>query len=684
MEIFGVSFGRKDKNKNNPSSSEFDKTINTELEEIIDNYSATSLKDREEDNSGGISPDIYSDSFKDITCIPVNSNKTSRLRQYSVMSRFAEIDWCISEIGLDFLHLDENKKFINIFIKDVKHLDENKIKVLNNEFDHFIKLFDFDQNGYTIIKNYIIEGEACWENVIDPTSPEKGIRALKYIPTKYYDFIKDKKTGQMLGVYFDKDLVNYDIITGILSNSYAGASNIFNAIVSMPGYTYAMSMTENKIPLYWPQITYFNSGMYNYENTVVYPLIENAAAPYQQLSLLQDACVILRITRAPERLVFNIATGGLPEKKARSMVSTFINNFKSKKVSNSRGEVRNSYDPAAMLDAYFFWKQDGSEGSSVNAINSQAQYDQMADIDYFLRRILKAFKVPYTRFKEEGVAVQRKETITYEEYAFTRYIIKQQISFANAIKKTFITHLKLRKIWEQYNLNDTLLDIEFVKPSLYEMYQAQQLFALKMDIYKNAVEDDALSKNMAMQKYLGYSDDMVKRNAEEKRKEMLYIAETEYYAELMKKNGPKGSIPPIKIKSDEEVSGGTSTEEIPTGEEISPTEEEIPPESSEETPSEESNKSNPPLDDSSETLTIPPEEGDISSAETSNIISQEGESIPEEPETEYIPPEPEITNLEMPKEIAAPEVVELPIVKKISSELPTFREIFSKQYKGLI
>jgi hypothetical protein len=77
-------------------------------------------------------------------------------------------------------------------------------------------------------------------------------------------------------------------------------------------------MNENKIPLYWPQLTYFNSGVYNYENTIVFPLIENASAPYQQLSLLQDACVILRITRAPERLVFNIDTGGLPEKKAKT------------------------------------------------------------------------------------------------------------------------------------------------------------------------------------------------------------------------------------------------------------------------------------------------------------------------------------------------------------------------------
>jgi len=677
MDIFGYSFGRKDKNKFNPSASEFDKTIDIELENIVDEFAATSLRNKEDRGTETINPEIMSDSLKDITCIPVNTNKMSRLRQYNVMSRFPEISFCIGEICGDFLHLDENKKFINLTTKDVKYLDENKRKILQDEFDHLIQLFNFDQNQYTIVKNYVMEGECCWENVIDTNSPEKGIRALKYIPAKYFDFIKDRKTGLMLGVYFDKDQVNYDILTGILSNSYAGAANIFNAINTMPGYSYAVGMTENKIPLYWPQITYFNTGAYNYENTIVYPLIEDAAAPYQQLSLLQDAAVILRITRAPERLTFNIATGGLPEKKAKTMVTNFINNFKSKKVSNSSGQVRNSYDPAAMLDAYFFWKQDGAEGSSVTALNSTAQYNQMDDIDYFLRRILKSFKIPYTRFKEEGTAVQRKETITYEEYSFTKYILRQQIAFANAIKKTFITHLKLRKIWDTYNLNESLISVDFVKPSLYELYQAQQLASIKMQIYKEAVEDDAMSKNLAMQKYLGYTEEAVRRNYEEKRKELLFTAETEYYAELLKKNGPQSAHPPIEIKKDgtEQPSPDISSNEPPIEGESPPTTEpppevEVPPEG--EVPPEETLS---PEEDNE--AIIPPATG--SEEITPEVSSAEEELTSSEPSMEvYVPPSPEISTAEIPKEVAAPDVVELPIVKKTKSELPTFREIFSK------
>lgn len=676
MEIFGISFNKKDKNKNNPSSTEFDKTVDTELEGVIDNFAATSLKDREEYNSEGIAPSIHSDSLDDVTCIPINSNKINRLRQYNVMSRFAEVNWCIDEFSNDCIHYDENKNFINCHIKDVEYLDDNKKKIINDEFENLIALFNFQENSYTYFKNYAIEGELCWENVIDLNTPEKGIRALKYIPTKYYDFTKDKKTGQILGIYFDKDQVNYDILTGILSNSYSGASNVFNAIMTMPGYTYAISMNDNKIPLYWPQITYFNSGMYNYENTIVYPILENASAPYQQLSLLQDAMVILRITRAPERLVFNIATGGLPEKKAKTMVNTFINGFKSKKVSNSKGEVRNSYDPAAMLDAYFFWKQDGVEGSSVTALNSQAQYDQIADIDYFLRRILKAFKIPYTRFKEDGMAVQRKESITYEEYSFTKYILRQQIAFANAIKKTFITHLKLRKIWDEYNLNDNLINIEFVKPSLYELYQAQQISSLKMQIYKEAVEDDAFSKKLAMKKYLGYTDEMADKNFEEKRNEMLYLAATEYFAEKIKKDGPKDVTPPIKANK--------SPEELAKDEETKTSAEPPPPENTEEAPPPKENKNVPPSETTAPEET-PPEENtppeEPSPENASELYTPPGEN---EVQT-YIPPSPEITTLEIPKEVPGINLlpgVEYPEEKPKEQEKPkhtsTFREIFSR------
>lgn len=709
MEIFGYTFSRKDKNKNNPASEVFDNTINNELEEIVNNYAATSIRDKETNIFDGVNPDIHNDSLKDTLCMPINSNKVSRLRQYNLMSRFPEILWCISELGLDFFHEDENKNIINLSIPSTKYIDSKRQEILQSEFNHFIKLFNFDENGYSIINNYIIEGECAWENVIDPNAPEKGIRSLKYIPTKYYDFIKDRKTGEILGIYFDKDQVNYDILTGVLSNSYAGASTVFNAIMTAPVYTYSMSMTDNKIPLFWPQVTYFNTGMYNFENTIVLPLLENASAPYQQLSLLQDAAVILRITRAPERLVFNIGTGSMPDKKAKTLVQEFINKFKSKKVSNGSGQVRNAYDPASMLESYFFWKQQGAEGSSVTALNSQADYSKMDDIDYFLRRILKAFKVPYTRFKEEGIAVQRKETITYEEYSFTKYIIRQQKAFASAIKQSFITHLKLRKIWEEYDLNDTLLNIEFVKPSLYELYQAQQLASLKMTIFKEAVEDESFSKGLAMQKYLGYTDDQVKHNAMKKREEILFNAETEYFVELIKKNGPKDiSTSTIEIKQDGD--GGTPAEgsevAIDAGGEIPG----VTPDENGDVAAEAPGETLPPENNPEDNTPIPPEE--ITPIETPNeevplettpeensnqeeiisdIIPTNIEDIEDNQEQEPARPKVDVTNIETPKEYAGNDLLakpnEYPEPEKTNEipleteKAPTFREIFSKRNK---
>ena len=682
MELFGISFKRSQKNKNNPSASEFDATINSELEGIVDNYAATSLKDRdnkekkERDAGDGVDPDIFtSDNISDITCVPINSAKMPRLRQYSVMARFTEVNWCIDEIAMDFFHQDENKKIINLTISPTKTLEESKRKVLQDEFERLIGLFNFNENRYQLIRNYVTEGENAWENVIDPKTPEKGIRALKYIPTKYYDFIKDKKSGEILGIYFDKDQVGQDILTGVLSNSYSGASNIFNAMVTVPGYTYGLAMNDNKVPLYWPQVTYFNSGTYNYENTIVFPLIENASAPYQQLSLLQDAVVILRITRAPERLVFNIDTGGLPEKKAKTMVNAFINAFKSKKATNSSGQVRNSYDPTSMLDAYFFWKGTGSDGSSVSTVNSTASYGQMEDVDYFLRRILKAFKIPYTRFKEEGTAVQRKETITYEEYSFTKYILRQQIAFAAAIKKTFITHLKLRKIWQEYGLNENIFEVEFVKPSLYELYQAQQLASLKISVYKDATEDDIFSKRLAMEKYLGYTKEQADRNFEERRKELLYDAATKYFASQLEKSGPTDETPPIKAKSEEKPEGKPETKpegEKPLGEVPPPEEGAVPPEGEE-------TKEQGIIPPGEEEETSP--EGTVAPEETPEEIPPAGE---EEEITASVPPI-EVVTTELPVETPGIDLLKKEEYPQEPALRPkptlTFKDIFSKVNK---
>lgn len=536
--------------KNNASASEFDQTMDDKLEEIINQNAVTRLD--KDDNTLPMDSTILINTVGDMRVSAISTNKIARIQQYQLMAKFPEVDWCIEEIADDFFHEDNNKKIIRFELTDkAGKLDDKKKDILKAEFERVISLFDLEENGFPIIKRYIIEGECCWENVIDVEHPEKGIQAVRFIDNKYYDFLKDRDTGDIRGIYVDKNVMKYDLDTSVQSNTVYSSTSVFNAISQVPNFAYASYLNDQRIPLLWPQVTYFNSGIYNTEKTIAYPILEKAAAPYQQLLLLHDAAIILRVTRAPNRLMFNISTGDLPEKKAKQLVERYIQNFKSRKVSNTKGEVKNSYNAESMLEAYFFWKKDGTEGSSVTTLNQTANYDEMKDVEYFLRRIFKAFKVPFSRFKEAEGTLQRKDSITYEEYSFCRFIMRNQKMIASAFKKTYITHLKLRKLWDEYGLTEGFIKVSFVPPGLFELYQMQALNSIKFGIYKEmTAEDDAFSKNLAMKKILGFNDKEIEENAKERRKEKLFDAVTEFFAEKLKAEGPSNYPSPIPYKTE--------------------------------------------------------------------------------------------------------------------------------------
>jgi len=144
---------------------------------------------------------------------------------------------------------------------------------------------------------------------------------------------------------------------------------------------------------------------------------------------MQDAAVILRVTRAPERLLFNISTGGVADKIARQRIRNFINEMKSKKVVSTTNpgeneDIRTVYNPVTMLETYFFGKSNANDGTTVETVGSTADYEQIADIEFFLRRLFKQFKVPFSRYKTPENSLERDDTISYEEYSMARAVIR--------------------------------------------------------------------------------------------------------------------------------------------------------------------------------------------------------------------------------------------------------------------
>jgi hypothetical protein len=160
-----------------------------------------------------------------------------------------------------------------------------------------------------------------------------------------------------------------------------------------------------------------------------------------------------------------------------------------------------------MLETYFFGKTNANDGTTIESVGSTADYEQIADIEFFLRRLFKQFKVPFSRYKAPENSLERDDTITYEEYSMARSVIRIQRRLAMGLKRSFITHLKLIGLWKTYQLKESDFSVDFVAPILYDLYQTQKRLTVMMDTYKTVVDQEELSKIDAMKSILKMTDE---------------------------------------------------------------------------------------------------------------------------------------------------------------------------------
>ena len=274
------------------------------------------------------------------------------------------------------------------------------------------------------------------------------------------------------------------------------------------------------IPMDQNQIMYVNSGVYNETKNFVIPFLENARRPYRQLSLIEDAIIIYRLVRAPERLVFNVDVGNMPPPKAEAYLKKLIQNYWSRKTFDmDQTDVVKKFQPQSMLDAFWFAKRQGSEGTSVTQLPGGSNLGELADLMYFIKKLYRALKVPSTRLDPTDQASVDGSTILREELKFARFVMRQQQRFAAGIKKGFITHLTLMGTFEKFELNEQNLEVEFNVPTnFYELRENQRL-ELKAANYNNLASNEFVSATYAQKKYLGWRDRDILANREFLRKD---------------------------------------------------------------------------------------------------------------------------------------------------------------------
>ena len=406
----------------NPQYNTFEETGMRRVEALAKN-SVFYNNDFNNTGSGQIAID---GNYNSLVYANVEENKGGRLRDYRVMAAFSEISDALDEICDECVNKDDNGSIVKLKFRHTE-LDGTKQVEIQEEFEKYIDFFDLEKKGFEYFRQILIEGELYFEHIIHKGYTEDGILGAVILPSDLIDPI-------------------YDNINNMIIKGYILRKPIFdpNKPEKIDKFDF-IPMDEN-------QISYVNSGIWNQDKTFRLPFIENARRAYRQLSLVEDAIVIYRLVRAPERLVFNVDVGNMAPPKAEAYLRKLIQEYWSKKTfdSNQSGQVQ-KFNPQSMLDSFWFAKRQGSEGTSVTQLAGGANLGELADLMYFVNKLYKALKVPTNRLNPDS-QFSDGESILRDELKFAKFIIRMQQQFASGLKNGFITHLKLRGLFAEYNL----------------------------------------------------------------------------------------------------------------------------------------------------------------------------------------------------------------------------------------
>lgn len=387
--------------------------------------------------------------------------------KYREMSLHPECDSAIDEIVNESIAIDE-KNLVKIDLDSLKVSPQLK-KVISEEFENCLKLIEFNRYAYEIYRRWYIDGRLYYHVVIDDKNPQEGIKELRYIDPRKIRKVREvqkKRAGQN---------VSEPVLTKTVNEYYIFNDKGFNYGNKSVG---AANTTGLKIAK--DSIIHVVSGLTDNQGTMVLSYLHKAIKALNQLSTLEDALVIYRLARAPERRIWYIDVGNLPKMKAEQYVRDIMVKHKNRLIYDAAtGSVRDDRKFLTMLEDYWLPRREGGRGTEVSTLPGGQNLGQMDDVLYFQKKFLQTLNVPISRLNSDALfSIGRATEITRDELKFERFITRLRSRFSHLFIKMLERQLVLKGVTtiEDWQLIQNQIKFEFAKDNYFaELKKAEIL-----------------------------------------------------------------------------------------------------------------------------------------------------------------------------------------------------------------
>jgi hypothetical protein len=434
----------------------------------------------------------------------VYKSEADLIRRYREMSLHPECDSAIEDVVNEAIVSDLNDSPVEIDLSNLPASDKLK-EIIREEFKYLKEVMDFDKKCHEIFRNWYVDGRIYYHKVIDFNKPSDGIKEVRYIDALKIKYIrklkkdnKDAFGSQYRNIVNGKNQVDF-------SNQEVEEFYMYDPNVgSSQNATYRVSDVNN-VKIAKDAIVYVTSGLVDRNKQTVLSFLHKAIKALNQLRMIEDSLVIYRLSRAPERRIFYIDVGNLPKIKAEQYLRDVMNRYRNKLVYDaSTGEIKDDRKHMAMLEDFWLPRREGGRGTEITTLPGGQNLGELADIEYFQKKLYDSLGVPPTRLAAEGgFNLGRSSEILRDELKFTRFVGRLRKRFSQIFIDLLKTQLILKNIV-------SLEDWESLSDHIQFDYVYDNHFS---DLKKNELMNDKLGVVAAMDPYLGryFSADYVRR-----------------------------------------------------------------------------------------------------------------------------------------------------------------------------
>ena len=449
------------------------------------------------------------------------------IRNYRCMALHPEVDSAIEDIINEAIVSDTNDVPVAI---DLSNLDiSERVKtIIREEFAYILHLLDFNNKAHEMFRKWYIDGRLFYHKVIDLNAPERGITDIRSIDALKIRPIREYKKRPRLP---EPTLKNTQ-----KPHSWAEPGVFGQSSVQMParvveyflynkkGMNYmghgfsgmGASAKNDTVRLARDSVTYITSGLVDGNSGQVLSYLNKAQKSLNQLRWMEDAIVIYRMARAPERRLFYIDVGNLPKAKAEQYLRDVMARYRTKiSYDQNTGEIRDDKKFMSMLEDYWLPRREGGRGTEVSTLPGGQNLGDLEDLKYFQDKLYKSLNVPISRQDSgSGFQIGKSDNIMRDEVTFSKFVGRMRKRFSHLFTDILKTQLVLKGVVspKEFDSMKEHIQFDFIYDNHFAELREQEMMTNRLQLA--AMAEPYLGKYFSVyqvrNRLLGYTDGEIK------------------------------------------------------------------------------------------------------------------------------------------------------------------------------